>query len=188
MPWMLSANFLAGIHFLPVPARLELRPCGRKIQHKHFGDGEWAEALGIMSRKPARVVEEARDKSLHNNETLYLNVRARVGNRKPSSFSANPLSPGKAIWGTARGDREGQKIHRYSGPQPWSSRAKRPRSWASLQTSLLLSPENLSYSSELNSQVQPTIWKIHDAVHKGLHGECGDSCVQTHPDWGQIPG
>lgn len=90
MPWMLSANFLAGIHFLPVPARLELGPCGRKIQHKHFGDGEWAEALGIMSRKPARVVEEARDKSLHNNETLYLNVRARVGNRKPSSFSANP--------------------------------------------------------------------------------------------------
>lgn len=66
MPPMLSADFLAGIHCVPVSARCELGPCGRKsqVKNKHLDDGEWAEALGIMSWKPARVVEEARDKFL----------------------------------------------------------------------------------------------------------------------------
>lgn len=52
--WMLSVNFLAGIHFLPVPARLEPGSCSRK----HFGNGEQAETLRIMSGKLAGAVEE----------------------------------------------------------------------------------------------------------------------------------
>lgn len=136
---MLSANFLAGIHFLPVPARSEPGPWGRK----HFRNRERTEILRIMSGKPAGGMGEAYI-------TLKLSPSCRQQKAKlipiPSEafFSANPalpresqLGPSQEAWGKVR-------VFAYIQGLGHCLPEQRPRLWASLQTSLLLSPEGLS--------------------------------------------
>lgn len=112
MPQMLSANFLAGIHFLPVPAILELweddprQAFWRWRMGRGYGNHEWE-----TSRSHGRGQTRP---SLHNNKAQSLNTsQSSCGQREAelmlTSCEATLLTqllPGKAIWGTARG-REG---------------------------------------------------------------------------------
>lgn len=178
---MLSANFLAGIHFLPVPARSEPGPCGRK----HFGNGERAETLRIMSGKPAGAEEESCT-------TMKLSPSCRQQKAKliltscEAFFSANPaltresqLGPSQKALGKVRGFAYIQG-HGHGLPE------QRPRSWASLQTSVLLSPEGLSTALNCTPKsCQPSKKFMMLFTRPGWRMWGG--CLQTHPDWGQIP-
>lgn len=81
MPEKESPNFLGGICVLSIPAKLALGLCGGKIQDRHPGDGEWAEALEIMSREAGRSHERGQrqeDPPLNISQSSCKQLKAKL--------------------------------------------------------------------------------------------------------------